>query len=259
MSKAHRALLASAAAAALALAAAPLPAQRAVIRGRVVDATTGAAIPAAKLELPDRHRVVYADREGRFELPPLAPGSYDLNVGQLGYFQQRLRIGVVRDDSLTFRLSPQAVLLEALNVYASRLAERADRASVAARAFGQARLKLATSGSILAFLETDAGLHPLPCDSREGATGCAQVRGMPEPVQVYVDGLPSLVGLDELRDIPAGEVFHVNVYAGGGVVEVFTKRYAALESHRQVLHLRSPGTMLRGVQWQRPIGPAERP
>jgi hypothetical protein len=247
------------ASAAAALAAASATAQQAVIRGRVVDASTGEGVPAARLDLLTRHRVVYADREGRFVLPALPPGAYDLDVGQPGYYQQRLRIGVVRDDSLVFRLSPETVLLEALNVYASRLAERAERASVAARAFGQARLKVATSGSILAFLETDAGMHVLPCSDREGPAGCAEVRGMPEPVQVYVDGLPALGGIDELRDIPTGEVFHVNTYAGGAVVEVFTKRYAAMESHRRVLHLRSPGTMLRGVQWQRAIGDPQHP
>jgi|SRR3954452_1472232 hypothetical protein len=232
--------------------AAPLPAQRAaaVIRGRVVDASTGEAIPAAKLELPGRHAAVYTDHAGRFELPALAPGSYDLDVGQLGYYQQKLRIGVTRDDSLVFRLAPHTVLLEELRVYGSRLAERAAHASIAGRAFDSERLKVARSGSILAFLQTDGGLFVLPCSSREGPASCAQVRGMPEPVTVYVDGLPSLGGLDELRDIPAEEVFHVNLYGGGAVVEVFTKHYASLESHRQVMHLRTPATMPSGVQWQ---------
>jgi CarboxypepD_reg-like domain len=237
---------------ALALGAVPAAAQtaRAVIRGRVVDASTGEAIPAVKLELPSRRTSVYSDREGRFELPALAPGSYDLNVGQLGYYEQRLRIGVTRDDSLVFRLSPHTVLLEELKVYGSRLAERAAHASIAGRAFDAERLKVARSGSILSFLETDGGLFLLPCDQRDAVGSCAQVRGMPEPVTVYVDGLPSLGGLDELRDIPAEEVFHVNLYGGGAVVEVFTKQYASLESHRTVMHLRTPATMPRGVQWQ---------
>ncbi|HKP75360.1 MAG TPA: carboxypeptidase-like regulatory domain-containing protein [Longimicrobiaceae bacterium] len=258
MPKLTRLLLALVMAAALAPGAAPATAQtaRAVIRGRVVDATTGEAIPAAKLEIPDRHRSVYTDRDGHFELPALPPGSYDLNVGQLGYYQQRLTLGITRDDSLVFRLSPQTVLLEELRVYGSRLAERAARASIAGRAFDAERLKVATSGSILSFLETDGGLFLLPCSERDATRGCARVRGMPEPVAVYVDGLPALGGLDDLRDIPPGEVFHVNVYGGGSVVEVFTRRYASLESHRSVIHLLTPGSMPRAVQLQRPIGGA---
>jgi hypothetical protein len=226
---------------------------RASIRGRVVDAATGEAIPAVKVELPGRRATVYTDRAGRFELPALTPGGYDLNVKQLGYYEQRLRIGVTRDDSLVFRLAPQTVMLEELRVYGSQLAARAERASIAARAFDAERLKVATSGSILAFLQTDGGLFVMPCGTRDGAGSCAEVRGMPSPVQVYVDGLPSLGGLDELRDIPAGEVFHVNLYGGGEMVEVFTRRYAAMESHNRVMHPRTPGTMPRGVQWQSPI------
>jgi hypothetical protein len=248
-----------AAAASVAVASTAVDAQnggRAVIRGRVVDAASGEAIPAVKVELPGRRTSVYTDRAGRFELPALAPGSYDLNLKQLGYFEQQLRIGVTRDDSLVFRLAPQTVMLEELRVYGSRLAARAERASIAARAFDAERLKVATSGSILSFLQTDGGLSVMPCGDQERGGSCAQVRGMPSPVQVYVDGLPSLGGLDELRDIPAGEVFHVNLYGGGEMVEVFTRRYAAMESHHQVMHLRTPGTMPRGVQWQSPIGDA---
>jgi hypothetical protein len=257
MPKLTRTLRSLASCAALALAAAPaVQAQGtggAVIRGRVVDAETGAPIAAAKLAVHGRG-TVYAGRDGRFELPALAPGSYDLDVGQLGYYERRLRIGVARDDSLVFRLSPQPVLLEELKVYASRLAQRAERASVTARAYGAERLKVAASGSILDFLQADGGLRLLPCDAGQGFARCAQVRGMPEPVVVYVDGLPSLGGLDGLREIPAGEVFHVNVYEGGGQVEVFTRRYAALESHRSVEHLRTPPSMPRGIRWQGAIG-----
>src|SRR5690348_14627916 len=88
--------------------AAPLAAQGtggAVIRGRVEDAETGAPIAAAKLAVHGRE-AVYAGRDGRFELPALAPGSYDVDVSQLGYYERRLRIGVARDDSLVFRLAP---------------------------------------------------------------------------------------------------------------------------------------------------------
>jgi molybdopterin-binding protein len=245
-----------AAAASVAIASTPVDAQnggRAVIRGRVVDAETGEAIASVKVELPGRRTSVYTDRAGRFELA-LAPGSYDLNLKQLGYFEQQLRIGVTRNDSLVFRLSPQAVMLEELRAYGSRLADRAARASIAARAFDAERLKVATSGSILSFLQTDGGLSVMPCGDPEREGSCARVRGMPSPVQVYVDGLPSLGGLDELRDIPAGEVFHVNLYGGGDVVEVFTRRYAAMESHNRVMHLRTPASMPRGIQWQSPIG-----
>jgi hypothetical protein len=225
---------------------------------RVVDAETGAPVAAARLAVHGRG-TVYAGRDGRFELPALARGAYDLDVSQIGYYEQRLRIGVVRDDSLVFRLAPQPVLLEELKVYASRLAQRAERASVAARAYGDERLKVAASGSILDFLRTDGGLLVVPCDAGQGYARCATVRGIPEPVIVYVDGLPSLGGLDELGEIPVGEVFHVNVYGGGEQVEVFTRRYSALESHKGVQHLRTPASMPRGIRWQGTIGDPNHP
>lgn len=66
--------------------ATPAPTGSARIRGRVVDAETGAALRNALLQLGGgTARLVGTDNDGRYELADLAPGRYTLSVSKPGY------------------------------------------------------------------------------------------------------------------------------------------------------------------------------
>src|SRR5262249_974392 len=75
----------------------PLFAQTATLSGTVVD-PSGAAIPGAKATVATTEtgiqRTVQTDDRGRFTIPQLAPGSYQLSVTQQG-FETLVRSGIM--------------------------------------------------------------------------------------------------------------------------------------------------------------------
>lgn len=55
------------------------------ITGRVVEDARGSALPGAVIRVLDTGRETRTDREGRFSLPLLSPGSYRVEIDFLGY------------------------------------------------------------------------------------------------------------------------------------------------------------------------------
>ena len=238
---------------------APAAAQRpenVIIRGQLLDRSNGHPLPAARVAIPSRRIVVYTDAHGGFVLPPLRAGTYDVEMERLGYHAIRANLTLEKDDSVVVRLTPEPVALDALVVFGNSLLTRTERSSVSARAFDLKMFDTFAGGSTLAFLEEYAHLYPRPCGAGTVSSNCAMVRGLPEYVGVWIDGLPSTMGLEELRIIPAQEIFHINVYQGGALVEVITKDYARQEAHHTVRHPLPPFTTMRAVQYQGRIGDA---
>ncbi len=97
--------------AALPAAAPPLHAQNAsVLRGFVVDATSGGAVAAARVVVDDRAGAV-ADDGGRFEVGGLRPGQHRVHVERLGYepADVELLLGDSLDLTVSLRGVPQAL------------------------------------------------------------------------------------------------------------------------------------------------------
>ncbi|WP_210518711.1 carboxypeptidase-like regulatory domain-containing protein [Hymenobacter terricola] len=63
-------------------AAAQVPAS---VMGQVRDSVTHAPLPFASVSLANTSRGTTTDAEGRFQLPGIAPGHYDLGVSYVGY------------------------------------------------------------------------------------------------------------------------------------------------------------------------------
>lgn len=75
-----------------------------MVRGTVVDAATGAPVPAAQVRLAERHRVEPTHDDGTFALRDIPTGSYSLTVQRLGYSPLTQRIEVRSGDTLSLRL-----------------------------------------------------------------------------------------------------------------------------------------------------------
>jgi carboxypeptidase family protein len=229
-------------------------AENVTIRGQLLDRANGHPLAAAKVAVPARHVTVYTDSAGGFVLPPMPAGTYDVELGRLGYRAVRANLTLEKDDSVVVRLTPEPLALEELVVFAKSLLTRTERASVSARSFDQTMFDTFSGGNTLAFLEEYANLYARPCSAGSASSNCAMVRGLPESVGVWIDGLPSTMGLEELRTIPAQEIFHINVYQGGALVEVITRDYARQEAHHTVRHPLPPLTTMMAVQYQGKIG-----
>ena len=76
-----------------------------VIRGTVVDAATGAPVPAAQVRLAERHRAEPTHDDGRFIIRNVPPGSYALTVQRLGYSPLTRRVELAPGDTVELRLA----------------------------------------------------------------------------------------------------------------------------------------------------------
>jgi TonB-dependent starch-binding outer membrane protein SusC len=91
-------------------------AQQGVIAGQVTDATDGTPLEAARVVLSGTNQIETTNREGRFALRNVAPGTHQLRVLRVGYKPaiQNVAITAGQTASLTFRLAPAAVQLDEL-------------------------------------------------------------------------------------------------------------------------------------------------
>ncbi|HEX5574562.1 MAG TPA: TonB-dependent receptor, partial [Gemmatimonadales bacterium] len=89
------------------------------VSGTVTD-SAGAPLAEARVTLIELHRSTTTGTEGRFAFPEVAPGRYRLSVSAIGFAPAILPVVVAgRDTSLTIRLKPTVVELQALQVTAS--------------------------------------------------------------------------------------------------------------------------------------------
>jgi hypothetical protein len=95
-------------------------AQDGVVRGVVVD-TAGAPVSGADVAIATIHRLTRSDSLGRFELPRMASGTYELSVRRLGFVPQSLDVVVSSAMSYAYRvvLEIQATELAGVSVSAA--------------------------------------------------------------------------------------------------------------------------------------------
>ncbi len=223
---------------------APLRAQgasdsAAVISGRVVNAETGHPLLGAAISFGKKGREVLTDSAGRFAVR-VAAGTYPLRISQLGYRDQWRAIDIdaaARPASLEVRLEPDPVLLEGITAIADRFRARRNAVSVAVRAFDRQRLLATGAQNMAQFLEEDAFLHRAAC--RGGSFSdvfldCAWVRGRATPIQVYIDDMPKLGGLNELAMYHPSEMYLIEVYAGGRQVRAYTTWWVAFSARHHI-------------------------
>lgn len=139
---------------ALLLAAAPLipcSAFAQSVTGTVFDRTTAQPIPGAFVVLRDstqRRRVgALTDSAGRYAMTAPAAGHYTLLAEMIGYADAApvtLALGTESPTSVAFRLSPQAIPLDAINVTTPpRCKLRSETSGVVLAIWGEARKALA--------------------------------------------------------------------------------------------------------------------
>ena len=102
-------------------------AEKAVIKGFVVDAQSGEALPGANVFIPDTYIGATTDMDGFFTLPDLKPGSYTLRVTYIGYKQKDLKVEVGAGKPLTktIKLYPEALEGEEIIVTAQARGQKA--------------------------------------------------------------------------------------------------------------------------------------
>jgi hypothetical protein len=115
--------------------------QGGVVHGLVRDAGSGQPVPLALVRIPARDLRLFTSESGRFSLPGLAPGDYDLEIRQIGYAPATFRLKVVAagagaaQEAVVLSLIRQALVLPTVAVNAPVCTRPKDRpADPAARA-----------------------------------------------------------------------------------------------------------------------------
>jgi len=113
--------IASAVAAVLAMAA--LPALAGEIQGRVTDASTGRPLPSATVRIPDLNLSTRADRSGNFRLTGVPPGSYTIQIDNVGFQRSSETVSVGDGAPAAVAVAMTSSALEEVVVSGTRLAQ----------------------------------------------------------------------------------------------------------------------------------------
>lgn len=223
----------------------PAAAQSAAGRiiGRVVDAQTGAPLPAVQVTIPSLSRITLTDADGRYVLLNVPSGSHAVTARTLGYGEQTVADVAVADGraaTLVISLVPQAVALEGITVSAERergsttslISERRS-ASVVSDAIGAEQISRAPDGDVAAALRRVPGVTVVDgryvyirgLGERYGGTtlnGAPMPSPLPDRKAVPLDVIPS----DLLESVVTSKSYLPNQpgdYAGG-LVQIRTRQ-----------------------------------
>ncbi len=162
------------------------------LRGQVLDAASGAGLPAATVLVEETGAAAACDSAGAFALVVPAPGPYTLVVSRVGYRSvfRRVQVAPTGNETVVIGLPPEPVQLAQALVQADR-ATTAAGSSRPVRAFD---LRVRPVGSARDLVQTVPGLFTA---RRAGGGGAEQIflRGFDSSqgadLAVSVDGMPA--------------------------------------------------------------------
>ena len=183
----------------LALIGAPLLAQgtSGAVAGQIQDGKTGAGLEGARILLVSTPLATTSGAEGRFLVPGVAPGRYQLRAAAVGYEPDTIpEITVVAGDtaSVTVTMHAAAVRLPGIVVAASRRPERVEDAPASVAVLSGDEIihrNVTTIDGALAYVPGVTFNGPGQMDIH-GSTGSAG--GIGSRVLTLVDGHPALSG-----------------------------------------------------------------
>ena len=215
--------------AALVLHAAGAAAQSASVSlsGQVTDRENGRPLAWATVLLMDLNRRTQADSEGNFAFENVPAGAHYLVVAHLGYADHAATVTAAAEMApLPVGLARDPITLERLTVQTDRLESRRLRTPEASRVFGTTHFARFGRPDAVQFLRDMTGMIPTDCPVPElRHSGCAWVRGSPQPVRLVLDERASPGGLFDLRGIPLRDLYRVEVYEGGALVVAYTRHF----------------------------------
>jgi len=203
-----------------------------LLRGRVLDAATGAPVARARIQTSSRRPGIDAGGDGAFALPVAAPDT--LIVRAIGYFPARVPVPAA-DVELRVVLHPVPLRLSDIVVTTSRHPERAGQSPIAVTAVGEEEISATAAASTDLLLAQIPGLQLLPSQPTGADLSIRGINGA--RVLVLQDGEPTAGALLENRDLSrlsTGNLERIEVVKGplstlygsdalGGVVNLVSR------------------------------------
>jgi hypothetical protein len=225
---------------------------RSTLLGRVVDLSSNTVVAGADVVLVDTDRVTTTDDSGSFTFEDLVPGTYVVEVRQLGYERHTDEISLEAGERLEVRFSIgiEAIPLEPITVVARSRSVETDAADAGRRFDGMNRYEIE---QVLGRVSTMADLlreartpgvsivnmttwvcaeHGRVTRNRRNARGTESCR----PMSVYVDGVRAMNPGEVLQDVVPETVERFEILgpmqgttlygpdAESGVIVIETKR-----------------------------------
>lgn len=232
-------------------------AQTGTITGSVIDRDTRQPLANVQVFIPSIDRGITTQANGRFLIPNVAAGTYDLEAQLIGYAPGRQTVQVTTDQTVVvnFELAVTTITLDELVVSGSPAGVQRRRAigTGIASIDVESRLRDAPVTRVQDLLQgREAGVVSMASSGTVGAAGPLVLRGVTSLTQdnqplIYIDGvrldqsntnLVSLGGqaVSRLSDINPQDIERVEVIKGAaatslygseassGVIQIFTKR-----------------------------------
>lgn len=204
-----------------------LPVRRAApsVEGRVVNASTGAPLRFATVEIASSRRTAVTDEEGRFRFTRVRPGAQQIRASLIGY-DSVTRVIAVADEpvSVELRLPADPVLLEGLTVTSNRFNRRLRAFPSAVRVLEHDVIVASGARNVREFVTGHGGVQTVQCN-RGFVRDCILARGGLTAPVVYLDDFLTVGGLDHLEMLSVDEVGRVEVLAQGRQVRVYTTAF----------------------------------
>lgn len=191
------------------------------VAGRVVDALSGQGVPRVSIKIPALSRTAITNDDGYFLLEDLEPGEHEWSFDRLGYALLRERTQTQDGDRFTVAMMPRPEVLEALNVTVNVLDQQRRRITMPVRAVEGDDLLRSGISNPVEVLEADAGVQALSC----GEDTCVRYAGRSLIPVVYIDEVPAFRGLQDLRNIPAQDLYVLEAYDNGRIVRAYTRNF----------------------------------
>lgn len=228
---------------------------RVTLRGVVLDALTGIAVPEAAVYLEREKCGVLTDSLGRFHFVGVPGGTEVITTVQFGYEEIAAPVELSEDADIEIELTPRPIMLEGvtavvdnINTMERRFLNRRQATPVFTRVFDQERMLRTPSTTTLEFLEYETRFRPVACPFRLGIFGtgfailrrgwhgvreepeamsdqCVLRRGQVVRPRVYVDEIPALGGLDALSSYSPSQIYLLEVYSHGTEIRAYTYRF----------------------------------
>jgi len=188
-----------------------------LVQGIVSDASTGLPVEGAEVRLEGTPAVTVTDARGRFVLPSVPAGVWQLAVNRIGY-----RAATETDFEISegdapvhyVRLTPLPVVLPPQTVE-SATHETTPEAGI--RRFTREQIAGAGHRDLAEALDAIPGVRIYGSSETPGGTRVSVGGESPERVAVLLDGLPLATGVDgavDLDPIPLSAIQSVEVRAG---------------------------------------------
>ncbi len=228
----------------------PAAAQRATLRGQVVEASSGQPIAAAVIEIMPRHEEAVTDAQGRFTVRTTV-GDHVIVADALGYGSQlqAVTIGDATAD-VQVSLEKDPVLLQGVVATASRLESRRRAYPYAVRSLKAQQIAASGAPNMEMFVRERFGVLYTSCrptvaarsalgtfvrrdpGGASGFQSCVFSRGGTTPARVYIDEV-RMPDTGALALYHPADIAEVEVYHNGEQVRVYTRWFMEWAARNQ--------------------------